>query len=98
VAGPPGAKVQFWTESLEHAEHDGADEGESDIRGYNAQFADEWHGRTPLVHVVPAHNALGSKAFPAEKVSVAVGSRHPHRARSPATWLKISESNALKSP
>jgi hypothetical protein len=98
VAGPPGAKVQFWTESLEYAEHDGADEGESDIRGYNAQFADEWHGRTPLVHVVPAHNALGSNAFPAEKVSVAVTSRQLDRARPPATWLKISESNALKSP
>ena len=26
---------------LEHAEHDGADKGECDVRGYNAQFADE---------------------------------------------------------
>ena len=44
-------------ESLEHAEHDGADEGEGNIRGNNAQSADESHGNTPLVHVVPANNA-----------------------------------------
>jgi hypothetical protein len=83
---------------LEHAEHDGADEGQRDIRGYNAQFADEWHGRTPLVHVVPAHNAQSQQAFPTEKVSVAVDSPTSPPRPAPATWLKISEINALKSP
>ena len=40
-----GRVVHDWlwpgSESLEHAEHDGADEGEGDIRGYNAQSADD---------------------------------------------------------
>ena len=45
--------------SLEHAEHNGADEGEGDIRGNNAQSADESHGNAPLVHVVTATNAEG---------------------------------------
>ena len=51
--------LQAWMGSLEHADHNGADEGECDVRGYNAQSADDGHGNTPLVHVVPAHNALG---------------------------------------
>ena len=33
--------------ALEHAEHDGADKGEGEISGDNAQFADESHGRPP---------------------------------------------------
>lgn len=58
-SSPAGPWIQAfcpgWTwESLEHAEHDGADESEGDIRGDNAQSADESHGKTPLVHVVPA--------------------------------------------
>jgi hypothetical protein len=40
---------------LKHPEHDGADKGECDIRGYNAQFADkrtdESHWEGSLVHV-----------------------------------------------
>jgi hypothetical protein len=41
-AGPNRrAKIQVWTRSLEHAENDGANEGESDIRGNDAQSADE---------------------------------------------------------
>jgi hypothetical protein len=51
--------LQAWMRSLDHSEHNGADEGEGDIRGYNAQFADESHGNAPLVHVVPANNASG---------------------------------------
>jgi hypothetical protein len=39
-ATPPGDKVDIQTGSLEHAEHDSADERECDIRGYNAQSAD----------------------------------------------------------
>ena len=39
-ATPPGDKVEIQTGSLEHAEHDSADERECEIRGYNAQSAD----------------------------------------------------------
>ena len=39
------------TSVLEHTEHDGADEGEREIRGNNAQSADESHGECSLVHV-----------------------------------------------
>ena len=34
--------LQPGTGSLEHADHNGADEGECDVRGYNAQSADLW--------------------------------------------------------
>jgi hypothetical protein len=40
-------------QSLEHAEHDGADKGECDIRGNNAQFADEAHGKSPRFTSLP---------------------------------------------
>ena len=62
-----------WEKSQEHTEHDGADKGEGDIRGNNAQPADdEVYGNAPLVYVVPAINVKASKAFPAKKVSVPV--------------------------
>ena len=57
--------------ALEHAEHDGADKGKGDIRGNNAQSADESHGERSLVHVAARCNAETSKSFPREKVSVA---------------------------
>src|SRR6266496_6378963 len=62
------AKIQVWRNpilngSLEHAEDDGADKDEGDIRGDNAQSADERsceaHCNAPLVHVVPAQNIEG---------------------------------------
>jgi hypothetical protein len=48
VAWPPGERVRIWTGSLDDAEHDGSDEGKRDIRGYNAQPADESHGKPSL--------------------------------------------------
>jgi hypothetical protein len=36
-----GRAVKIWTGSLDHAEHDRADEGKREIGGYNAQSADE---------------------------------------------------------
>ena len=33
-------QIRLWRESLEHAEHDGADKGDCEIRGNNAQSAD----------------------------------------------------------
>ena len=58
-ANNPSLLSRLDWESLEHTEHDGADERKGDIRGNNAQSADESHGKTPLVHVVPAINDLG---------------------------------------
>jgi hypothetical protein len=88
--------------SLDHAEYDGADNGEGKIRGDNAQFAAERthprHGETSLVHVAVRDNVEISKPFPAEKVSLAALSRPHDPGALPATWLKNSENNALKSP
>jgi hypothetical protein len=38
----------------EYAEHDGADKGEGEIRGNNAQFTDESHGNSPWFTSLPA--------------------------------------------
>jgi len=43
--------------ALEHAEYDGADKGEGDIRGHNAQSGDErtkGHWKPPKVTSLPA--------------------------------------------
>jgi hypothetical protein len=41
--------------ALEYAEDDGADKGECDIRGHNAQSADESHGKvSPWFTSLPA--------------------------------------------
>ena len=45
--------------ALDHAEHDRADKSDCDIRGNNAQSADESHGKTSLVHVAARCNAKG---------------------------------------
>ena len=65
--------------ALEHAEHDRADKSDCDIRGNNAQSADESHGNAPLVHVAARYNAETSKAFRPEKVSAAVDPSRLHR-------------------
>ena len=52
---PPGVQVHLWTEVLEHAEHNRGDEGECNIRGYNAKSADE---RTYEIHW---ESSLGSR-------------------------------------
>jgi hypothetical protein len=60
------------TSALEHTEHDGADEGECDIRGNNAQSTDESHWECSLVHVAARFNHEANRPFPLEKVSAAV--------------------------
>src|SRR6266436_5937695 len=71
--GATGRGVQIWTGSLDDAEHDGSDEGERDVRGNNAQSADESHGNSlPWFTSCPHITPKASKAFPAQKVSVAV--------------------------
>ena len=57
--------------ALEHAEHDRADKSDCDIRGYNAQSADESHAKALLVYVAARFKAETSKAFRPEKVSAA---------------------------
>jgi hypothetical protein len=61
--------------TLEHTEHNRADKGDGDIRGNNAQSADErseeGHLGNPWFTSLPA-NADASKTFPREKVSAAV--------------------------
>jgi hypothetical protein len=59
-------------EVLEHAEHDRANKGDCDIRGNNAQSADQSHEKNLPVHVAARGNAEANKRFPPEKVSAAV--------------------------
>ena len=65
-------EISVMREVLEHAEHDRANKGDCDIRGNNAQSADQSHGKTSLVHVAARGNAEANKRFPPEKVSAAV--------------------------
>jgi hypothetical protein len=86
---------------LEHAEYDGADKGEGEIRGNNAQSADQrakGHFQTSQVRVAVRHNDQTNNGFPAKKVSVAVYPLHLGAAQSPPTWLKTREIKALMSP
>ncbi len=88
---PPGALKSGGLERLEHAEYDGADKGECDIRGDNAQSADERTdeviGNAPWFTSLPALTLKASKPFPAEKVSVAVA-----RGTSPRRGNVVKES------
>jgi hypothetical protein len=82
---------------LEYAEYDGANEGEGDIRGDNAQSADHSHWRLPGSRRAALTFNI-NKAFPGKKVSVpAYPLCAPPKPGSP-TWLKTREINALKSP
>ena len=58
---PPGANSfrVCGAGALEHAEHDGADKGECDIRGNNAHSADAKSWEASLVHVAAHYNAEG---------------------------------------
>src|ERR1700684_4012273 len=96
---------------LEHAEHDGADKGEGDIGGYDAQLTDErtkGHGNPPKVISIVV-SLLGLIApLPAITHKVAIGfiqksqpccPSSPSRRRTiVATWLKSREIKTLMSP
>ena len=56
---------------LDHAQHDRADKGESNIGGNNAQSADDSHGNSPWLTPLP-DNPENSGSFPGRKVSLAV--------------------------
>jgi len=102
--GPTAGRFRFrlWRESLEHAEYDGADKGDRQVRGNDAQSADqrthEGHREISLVHVLARLNAESSKAFQAEKVSPAALFLIVQALELPPTWLKTRKINALKSP
>ena len=97
--------------ALEHAENDGADKGEGDIGGNDAQLTDErtkGHGNPPKVISIVA-SLLGLIApLPAITHKVAIGfiqksqpccPSSPSRRRTiVATWLKSREIKALMSP
>jgi hypothetical protein len=85
-------------EVLEHAEHDRANKGDCDIRGNNAQSADQSHEKTSLVHVAARGHAEANKRFSPEKVSAAVARGVCTAANRGAAWLKSREIKALKSP
>jgi hypothetical protein len=85
-------------EVLKHAEHDRADKGDCDIRGNNAQSADQSHEKTSLVQVAARGNAEANKRFPPEKVSAAVAGGARPAANTRGAWLKSREIKALKSP
>jgi hypothetical protein len=65
-------KIPVLREVLEHAEHDRANKGQCDIRGNNAQFADQSHEKTSQVQVTARGNAEANNRFPPEKVSAPV--------------------------
>jgi hypothetical protein len=55
---PPGFSKR-WMRISEHAQHDGADKGEGDVGGYDAQLMDEGtkgHANPPKVISIIAHH------------------------------------------
>ena len=103
TAGRHKIRVVVRTTS-EHAEHDRADKGESDIRGDDAQSADQGtkgHWQTSQIHFgvhdLPAvTRKLAGRSTP--KKSALLSIRGCRCALFRATWLKSREINALKSP
>src|SRR5260370_29197755 len=83
--------------ALDHAEHDRADKSDCDIRGNNAQSADESHGNAPWFTSLPAvTRKLANRSTPKKSALLPVPA--VHCLEQPATWLKSREINALKSP
>ena len=75
---PPGAELMTWSNALEQAEDDGADEGERDVRGHNAQLAQQ---RTREIHwTLPWFTSL-----PALTQKLASGSRPKKSALLPSS-------------
>ncbi|UPK28831.1 hypothetical protein [Bradyrhizobium sp. 195] len=83
--------------SLDHAEHDGADEGHGEVRGDNAQSPGERHEVPPSMRTAYARDLMVNRKCLSEKVSLAVAQAgRGFGARRPA-WLKNHEINVLKS-
>jgi hypothetical protein len=86
---PPGS-ITRWATGLDHAQHDCADKGESDIGGNDAQSADDGHGTPPLFTPLPG-NRQSNNSFLDEKSASLTIAVFPH----PEPWLKLREINAL---
>jgi hypothetical protein len=87
--------------TLEHAEDDGADKGEGDVRGHHAQSADErteGHRNSPELTSLPAVSAQNSNARFAKKGRLAVYPPYLGAAQSRDSWLKSREIKTLMSP
>jgi hypothetical protein len=56
AAGRP-LRSNFAVPALDHAEHDGANKGEGNIRGKDTELTDESHGKAPLVSFAAHNNA-----------------------------------------
>lgn len=86
----------------EHAQYNGSDKGQGQIGTYNAQSTGHAHGMPPKfglqVHVAGDANDESSNPFHREKVSSAALSLNRLGMEPEASWLKIAEINALKSP
>ena len=82
---------------LEDAEHDGSDKGKGEIRGHNAQSADESHGKAPLVTSLSALIREPGRMFRRKK-AILLSVRRARSSAVAETWLSSREINALKSP
>jgi hypothetical protein len=78
---------------LNHAEHDGADEGHGEVCGDNAQSPGERHEVAPSMRAALRAGIMVNRESPCEKVRLAVA----QPAGSGPVWLKNSEINVLKS-
>ncbi|WP_204524530.1 hypothetical protein, partial [Bradyrhizobium sp. SUTN9-2] len=83
--------------SLNHPEHDGADEGHGEVGGDHAQSAGERHEVAPSVRAAWRAALMVNRKSLFEKVRLAVA-RHRQQPVPPRpVWLKNTEINTLKS-
>jgi len=83
--------------SLDHAEHDGADEGHGEVRGDYAQSPGEGHEVVPSMHAAPRAWFMVNRKSLFEKVSAAVARVCALPSLPRPVWLKNTEINVLKS-
>jgi hypothetical protein len=89
--------VRTLDEPLDHAEHDGADEGDGEVRGDNAQSPGERHEVAPAVAPPCARASwLTESLFPKKPALLSLVTGRRACERGPA-WLKKTEINTLKS-
>ena len=82
---------------LDHAEHDGADEGHGEVRGDYAQSPGEGHEVVPSMRAAPRAWLMVNRKSLLEKVSPAVARFCPGFGMREPVWLKNTEINVLKS-
>jgi hypothetical protein len=82
---------------LDHAEHDGADEGDGEVRGDNAQFPGKGHEVAPCTRAPWRVAVIVNRKWRREKVSLAVARAGSSFGAGEPVWLKNTEINVLKS-